>query len=235
MKVLMSLVSTQEAVIAWQCGADIIDIKTSNEGSLGTSFPWIIQETIANIPDLNISFGTTLSKLSNDPGMAAFAALGAVHSGVKYVKVELYDFKSVLQSVEVMRAIVRTCKEYNSETTVIATSYADYQYGNGLSPEELIKVAVLSEADMVMLDTLAKDLFDVLNTQQIKKFVRTAHEAGLKVALAGAVKVEHLEALASIEVDIVGVHSAVCDAHDHSLAINPEKIKRFIEIAEHIC
>ena len=163
MKVLMSLVSTQEAVIAWQCGADIIDIKTSNEGSLGTSFPWIIQETIANIPDLNISFGTTLSKLSNDPGMAAFAALGAVHSGVKYVKVELYDFKSVLQSVEVMRAIVRTCKEYNCETTVIATSYADYQYGNGLSPEELIKVAVLSEADMVMLDTLAKDLFDVLN------------------------------------------------------------------------
>src|SRR5438105_329295 len=50
-KVLISPVDTNEAVVAWECGTDIIDIKNINEGSLGASFPWVIREVISRVND----------------------------------------------------------------------------------------------------------------------------------------------------------------------------------------
>ena len=237
MKVLISPVNVQEAVVAWQCGADIIDIKNISKGFLGASFPWVMQEIIANIADLNMVCSATLGRLPYEPGTAAFAALGAVSSGVKYVKAELYGPKNVVEGLEVMRAVVRACKDYESDTTVVAAGYADYQCANSLSPEALIEIAMRSESDMVMLDLFIKDgknLFDSLNEQQLERFVRAAHGDGLNVALAGSIRADQLGLLASIGVDMVGVRGAVCDAYDRSITIDPEKTRRFIDMAKQV-
>ncbi|MDB5906464.1 MAG: (5-formylfuran-3-yl)methyl phosphate synthase [Massilia sp.] len=237
MKVLISPISTEEAVIAWKCGTDIIDIKNINEGSLGASFPWVIRDVIDTIADPKIIFSATLGDLPHKPGTASLAALGAASCGVRYVKAGLHGSRTTDEGIELMRAVVRTCKEFDPSITVVTAGYADYQRFGGLSPEALVEIAARSESNMVMLDTFMKDgksLFDALSDEQLEKFVSSAHARGLKVALAGSIRAEHLAALARIGADVVGVRGAVCGSYDRSTTIDAEKAKRFIEAANKI-
>lgn len=237
MKVLISPISTAEAVVAWECGTNIIDIKNINEGSLGASFPWIIREVIARINDPKVVFSATLGDLPHKPGTASLAALGAVSSGVKYVKAGLHGSKDVAEGVELMSAVVRTCKDFDPSVTVVTAGYADYQRFGGLSPQQLVEIAAQSKSDMVMVDTYIKDgksLFDALNEQQLTEFVQQAHAKGLKVALAGSVRAEHLELLARIGADVVGVRGAVCSGYDRGTTIDPLKAEQFIKAANAI-
>jgi (5-formylfuran-3-yl)methyl phosphate synthase len=231
MKVLISPVNTQEAVIAYKCGTPIIDIKNINEGSLGASFPWIIHEVISSIGDDKVIFSATLGDLPHKPGTAALAALGAVVSGVKYVKAGLHGSKTVEEGVSLMSGVVRSCKEFDPKVTVVTAGYADYRRIDGLSPSQLVEIARRSESDMVMLDTFIKDgknLMDALSKQEITAFVQDAQKYGLKVALAGSVRAEHMPFLASTGVDVVGVRGAVCSSNDRATSINPVKVREFL-------
>lgn len=231
MKVLISPVSTKEAVVAWECGTDIIDIKNINEGSLGASFPWVIREVISSINDDNVVFSATLGDLPHKPGTASLAALGAVTAGVKYVKAGLHGSKSVEEGVELMQGVVRTCKDHDPDITVVTAGYADYRRIDGLTPHQLIEIAHRSGSDMVMLDTFIKDgktLLDALSEQELTEFVQGAHKHGLKVALAGSVRAEHMPILAATGVDVVGVRGAVCSSYDRSTTINPAKVQEFL-------
>lgn len=234
MKVLISPISPKEAVVAWECGTDIIDIKNINEGSLGASFPWIIREVISRIPDRNVIFSATLGDLPHKPGTAALAALGAVSCGVKYVKAGLHGSKNVSEGTELMNAVVRTCRDFNPDIIVVTAGYADYKRFGGLSPKDLVDIASQSKSDMVMVDTFMKDgknLLDALNEEQLAEFVSSAHSRGLKVALAGSVRSEHLTILSRVGADVVGVRGAVCSGYDRSTTIDPVKVKQFIKDA----
>lgn len=237
MKVLISPISTEEAVLAWKCGTNIIDVKNINEGSLGANFPWVIRDVISKIDDENVIFSATLGDLPHKPGTAALAALGAVNCGVKYVKAGLHGSKNVEEGTELMCGVVRVCKEFDPSIIVVTAGYADYQRFGGLSPAQLVEIAAASGSDMVMLDTYMKDgksLFDALNEEQLTVFVRSAHAKGLKVALAGSVRSEHLSSLARIGADVVGVRGAVCSGYDRGTTIDPAKAQQFIQAANAI-
>jgi len=237
MKVLISPVSLEEAMIAWECGTDIIDIKNIKEGSLGASFPWIIKEVISSIPDKNVVFSATLGDLPYKPGTAALAALGAVSCGVKYVKAGLKGPKNFAEGFDMMQAVVRTCKDFNPSVIVVAAGYADYRRFDGLDPLVLVDIAAKSHSDLVMLDTLFKDgktLFDAMTEAELSLFVQRAHQNGLKVALAGSVRAEHLGSLSRIGADIVGVRGAVCGSYDRATTIDSLKAREFIAAANAI-
>lgn len=231
MKVLISPINTREALVAFECGTDIIDVKNINEGSLGASFPWVIREVIDAIGSPKAVFSATLGDLPHKPGTAALAALGAVTSGVTYIKAGLHGSRTVDEGTELMTGVVRACKDVNPDVTVVTAGYADHRRFDGLTPDMLVEIARRSTSDMVMMDTLIKDgktLFDALTVEELTDFVGKAHEAGLKVALAGSVRAEHLAALAGTGVDVVGVRGAVCGSYDRSTTIDPEKAKQFI-------
>ena len=234
MKVLVSPIDFAEAVVAWQCGTDIIDIKNIREGSLGASFPWIIREVTDGIDDDNVVFSATLGDLPFKPGTASLAALGAVSCGVRYVKAGLHGPKTRSEGVELMRAVVRTCKDYDPDVLVVTAGYADHARFGGLEPQTLVQVAADSASDVVMMDTMIKDgstLMDMQSENELAQFVSAAHDKGLQVALAGSIKAEHLPRLARIGTDIVGVRGAVCNAQDRSTGIDPELTRQFVAVA----
>ena len=234
MKVLISPISAPEAKVAWECGTDIIDIKNIAEGSLGASFPWIIREVIQSIPDKNVIFSATLGDLPFKPGTAALAALGAVSCGVKYVKAGLHGPKTLDEGLQVMRAVARTCNDYDRSVNVVTAGYADYRRWGGLEPLVLVEIAAASGSDIVMLDTLMKDgktLFDNMDEDELAAFVERAHAKGLAVALAGSVRAEHLEPLARMGNDVVGVRGAVCGSYDRATSIDPVKAREFVRVA----
>jgi uncharacterized protein (UPF0264 family) len=231
MKLLISVVSPQEARVAWDCGADIIDVKNIAEGSLGASFPWTVRAAIESIPDRNVAFSATLGDLPFKPGTASLAARGAASCGVKYVKAGLHGAKTHDEGVQVMRAVVGACRDYDASVAVVTAGYADYRRSGGLNPLTLVEVAADAQSDLVMLDTLTKDgrtLFDHMTEEALAAFVDRAHAQGLAVALAGSIRVGHLESLAQMGTDVVGVRGAICDRNDRAAVIDPIKAREFV-------
>jgi (5-formylfuran-3-yl)methyl phosphate synthase len=231
-KVLISPIDTAEALVAWECGTDIIDIKNIQEGSLGASFPWVIRDVIRRVNDPKVVFSATLGDLPHKPGTASLAALGAVTAGVKYVKAGLHGSKTVEEGTALMKAVVRACKDQSADVTVVTAGYADYRRFGGLTPLQLVEIAAASRSDLVMVDTFIKDgknLLDAMNEDELAEFVAAAHDKGLKVALAGSVRAEHLPLLQHTGADVVGVRGAVCSGYDRGTTIDPVKARAFIE------
>ena len=235
MRVLGSPISLAEAKILSEGGIDIIDVKNVNEGSLGASFPWIIQEVVQAFPSRPAQqFSATLGDLPYKPGTAALAALGAAVSGVDYVKAGLYGVRTYQEAKEVMQAVVEACKRYRPTLNAVAAGYADYRRFGGLGLGELVEAAHDAGADLVMVDTAIKDgatLFEALSLEEIASFVRAARDAGMRVALAGSLKLAHLPALQQLQPDIIGVRGALCEQGDRTTGITLERVRAFMHAA----
>jgi hypothetical protein len=231
MKVLISVVSIEEAKIALRANPDIIDIKNPEEGSLGAQFPWILKEIVNELKGSAILSSATLGDLAYKPGTASLAAYGAASCGADYIKAGLFGIKNYGEALHLMTSIVNSVKMVNMNAIVVAAGYADYNRFGGGSPEILTKAAKNSGADVVMVDTAIKDgktLFDAMNCDEIRSFINLAHDNGLQVALAGSIKSIHLELLSRLNPDIIGIRGAVCENEDRTTKLSEIKIKEFM-------
>jgi len=238
MKVLFSPVSSAEARVAVEAGCDIVDIKNTKEGSLGAHGPWLIQSILSELRDTGAAFSATLGDLPFKPGTAALAARGAASCGLDYVKAGLYGPTSYEQALAMTRAVVKGVRTVNDTTQVVVSGYADFRRFGGVSYRDLVAAARDGGGDLVMLDTAIKDghsLFDAMSLEEIREFVELARAASLTVALAGSIKMEHLETLCEIGPDIVGVRGALCDGSDRSKGIEPQKARQFMARAREMC
>ena len=83
---LISPRNMEEALAAIRGGADILDIKNPEEGSLGANFPWIITEVRQAVP-VSIPISAAIGDFPDLPGSAALAAFGALKAGADIIKV----------------------------------------------------------------------------------------------------------------------------------------------------
>lgn len=218
MELLVSAINLEEAKEATLGGADILDVKNPKEGSLGANFPWIIKQ-ISDYADNQIIVSTTIGDVPYKPGTVSLAALGSAVSGSNYVKVGLHGTKNYEEALEVMKAVVKTIRQYDETITVVACGYADAYKTESVLPSDIPKVAKDSNSDIAMLDTYIKDghrLTDHLTTEQLQEFVSQSHEYGLKVALAGSVTKDDVQMLKNINCDIMGVRGCVCTQGDRN-------------------
>jgi uncharacterized protein (UPF0264 family) len=236
MQVLGSPISLVEAKVLYEGGIDIIDVKNVKEGSLGASFPWIIQEVVQAFPlRPSLTFSATLGDLPYKPGTAALAALGAVVSGVHYVKAGLHGVRTYQEAREMMQAVVKACKSYRPTVNVVAAGYADFRRFGGLAMTDLVAAARDAGADVVMVDTAIKDgstLFDALSFEEVEEFVQAARAAALRVALAGSIQHAHLPLLHRLQPDIIGVRGAFCNKGDRTTGIALERVQEFMGAAK---
>jgi uncharacterized protein (UPF0264 family) len=232
MKVLVSPVSYQEAASILDTGVDIIDVKNVNEGSLGAQFPWHIREIVDLAARYGIKTSATLGDLPFKPGTAALAAYGAAVTGVTYIKAGLYGVTTCEEALAMMDAVRRAVRMVSDTADVVAAGYADWRRFGGLSPDNLVRAAKNAQCDVVMVDTAIKDgqdLFDNMSFDELRRFVEQANEAGLMVALAGSLKLEHSELLFELNPTLIGVRGAVCMGRDRATTISPEKTRNFVE------
>ncbi len=183
---------------------------------MGASFPWTIKR-IREITPRNLEVSCTLGDLPNLPGSAALAALGAVSTGVDYVKVSLYGLRTAEEATYLMENLVKAVKSASSSTKVVAAGYADAERIGSVNPMLVPFIARQAGCDVAMIDTAVKDgknLLAFLNTEGLKAFVNHAHDLGLKAALAGSLNKTDLSLLCSFGVDILGVRGAACTGGD---------------------
>ena len=212
MKLLVSPVDEEEALEAVAGGADIVDVKNPSEGALGAGFPWVIRR-IRDIVPQRLEVSCTLGDLTNLPGSAALAALGAASTGVDYVKASLYGVKTHAEAVYFMKSVVRAVRMGGSNVKVVVAGFADAARIGCVDPTLVPSITHKAGAQVAMLDTAVKDgegLFTFLGTDALRNFVGATHGFGLQAALAGSLKKEDLPVLCGLGVDIIGVRGAAC-------------------------
>jgi uncharacterized protein (UPF0264 family) len=225
MKLLVSVVDADEARIAAAAGADIVDVKNPSEGSLGAPSPAVIAAVRAVVPR-QLPVSAAIGDMPNLPGTAALAALGAARSGATFVKAGLWGVSTEAEGVTLLRAI----KDAVPDATVVAGAYADARrVAHGpLAPELLPRVAGAAGVGVCLLDTAVKDgrgLLDWLSPDALTSLVAEAHDAGLEVALAGALRAEDLPIVRATGADIAGVRSAACGDGRRSGPLDAERVR----------
>jgi uncharacterized protein (UPF0264 family) len=231
MKVLVSVQNVDEARVCLSAGAEIVDVKNPDEGSLGANFPWVIRD-IKSLVKGRALLSATVGDAPFKPGTMSQAALGAVVAGADYVKVGLYGIANPREAQALMSAVRRAADMAPRKVIVVACAYADAARIGAVKPLDAIEPVNEAGCDGVMIDTAIKDgksLFDHLDVETLEQFVARSSSRGLLTALAGSITKAHLEALAEIGPDIVGVRGAVCEGRDRARGrMTRELVRDFI-------
>ena len=229
MMLLVSVQNMAEALEADRGGADIIDVKNLQEALVGSGHPILVREIRELIPaEKHVS--VTLGVVPNQPGTVAMAVHAATLLDATSVKVgfRVADYETAVEVLRESRAAIG-----DSETKLIGSLFADnLLFEGGLDPQLMVKLAIDSECDGFLIDTLTKDgrnLFDFMPEPLLRDMVMEAKQAGLSTALSGHLKLENLDELARINPDIVGVRGAVCSSGERDRAVAWEAVAYFKE------
>jgi uncharacterized protein (UPF0264 family) len=236
MKILISIRSFEELLSAIEGGTDIIDLKNPSEGSLGASFPWLIQKIRKHCKDFTLS--VAIGDMPNLPGTASLAASGAATCGADIVKVGLLGPESFEDGVKLLKSVVKAVKNVNQNILVVGAGYADFKIFNGINSMDIPAICNSSGADVAMLDTYIKDgrkLFNFIDSEKLRKFVNKAHENNLIAALAGSLGLEDMEKLYDLGADIIGFRGAVCSESDRKNGIiEINRVKKIVNFSRNL-
>ena len=218
-RLLVSVRCVDEALSAAAGGADFIDLKEPGRGALGG----LPVATIGEIVEALRREGSSLpiSATIGDLPMHDLAAIQAqVHAvgdcGVDYVKVGIERTAEAASVLAWLAACGRP---------VVPVFIAD----QGIEPA-LVAHALQSGFPGLMADTADKhagSLFDVMSTSALKAFVDPVRARGVMVGLAGALRLQHLPALAALAPDFAGFRSAVC-AGERSGTLEPGLLRGLV-------
>lgn len=222
MKLLVSVVSAEEARRAVAGGADIVDVKDPGEGALGAPAPRVLSDVVSAVgPAAPVS--VALGDMPNLPHTAALAARGAALSGAAYVKVGLRGVRSLRDAVALMGAVGDAV---GPGVGVIAAAYADFDsldppaFAPVLLPE-LVRATGIAGG---LVDTFVKDgrgLYGWLSLAEVADLVARTRAAGGTFGVAGQLS---LGELCRVDADVVGVRSAVCRDGDRASRLEAELV-----------
>lgn len=232
MQLMISVMNAGEALEAAAGGADILDIKNPNEGSLGAQPPRVIREIRAAAPSAQIS--AALGDLPNLPGTAALAAYAAAACGANYVKAGLLGPRTAADAICLLQEVLRAVSEFPG-VQVIAAGYADAARVGALAPHLLPEIAHQAGVDGCLLDTAVKDghrLFDYLTPEQLQALGEEAHAAGLLFGLAGALAEEDLPPLRDLGADVAGIRTAACRGRQRTAPLDAGQVRRLRQILQ---
>jgi hypothetical protein len=110
----------------------------------------------------------------------------------------------------------------------VAVAYADWRRADAPSVEDVLEYAIECRCAVVLIDTFVKDgqlLTGWLGVDDISAIVSRAHDRGVRVALAGSLRVEDLGELVRTGADVLAVRSAACGGRDRCGAIDSAAVR----------
>jgi uncharacterized protein (UPF0264 family) len=222
MKLLVSVISADEARRALAGGADIIDVKDPREGALGAPSPRVLSEVVAAVGGA-APVSVALGDLPALPHTAALAARGAVACGAQFVKVGLRGVADMDGAARLMSAVLEAV---GPGVAVVAAAYADAGALDppALAPGWLPAVVERTGIAGALVDTFVKDgrgLYGWLSEAEVADLIARTRRAGGTFAVAGQLRLGELR---RVDADIVGVRSCVCREGDRAGDLEPDLV-----------
>ena len=226
-RLLVSVRDCQEAAVAIDGGADLVDVKEPLHGSLGAADPQVLAavcDRFSQTTKLSVALGELVDWKPASfelPRGFRFAKFGLAGSNGTHWKANL---KSAFDSLPV-------------GTRRVVVAYGDWEACGAPSPDEAIKAALEVDGAAVLFDTFIKNgttLLDCISAERISGCLQKISSAGLLSVLAGSLRGESLRTAIALSPDYVAVRGAVCRP-DRKGAISKHamtKVKSQLENAE---
>ena len=212
---LASVTGAEEAEIALEQGADIIDLKDASKGALGALPADAIRTSLAAVAGRR-PVSAVAGDLPANPDTVAAAVEEIARTGVDYVKVGLFPGP-------LRRDCVRALSELTRVTKIVAVMFADDE------PDVTLLSAVAEYGFAgAMLDTARKGsgrLLDHVNVTFLQHFVDQCRALGLMSGLAGSLEPPDIPRLLLLAPDVLGFRGALCAGGERSARIDPRCVR----------
>ena len=215
---LISVRDLAEAETAFEAGADLIDVKEPDRGSLGAADLGTLQAIAAGLNG-RIPLSAALGELSETDRVAAQLPV-AYH----FAKYGLAGAAAMDWQTELKRRLA----ELPQSVLPVVVVYADWKRCFSPEPAEVIASAHQFGAGAMLIDTYLKDgstSFDHLTGDQICEFIALARKSNLVCVLAGGLTIDLIVTAANFKPDYIAVRGAACDG-DRRGKISGDAVRR---------
>jgi (5-formylfuran-3-yl)methyl phosphate synthase len=231
-RLLVSVRNLAEARAAIDGGCDRLDVKEPDRGPLGRADADVIAEIAAFAQNATgrgtrVSCSVALGEIDESRDATEPFVLPPGVSDIKLGPARLPSRDRWTQGWR--RVVERVQGEEERAMCRVAVAYADWQAAGAAVPEQILNAAIEAGADAFLVDTYSKqsgNLLEALALDDLKRLVRQAREAGLTVALAGSLRLEHLPALVDVHPDVIAVRGAACESGRRAAHVSPACVGR---------
>ena len=198
---LASVRSLDEARLALEGGADLIDLKEPSRGALGALDHAAVRICVQAIGGRRPVSATIGDLPSMDPQLMTAAAERMAATGVDFIKIGYFSHPRAFDCANALSKLA-------SRARLIAVLFAD-------EPYDLALVDALADAGFAgaMLDTAhktGKTLRDWRTKEEAAEFVARSRGRRLLTGLAGSLRREDVPPLIAIGPDYLGFRGALC-------------------------
>lgn len=220
---LVSVRSAEEAALALESGADLIDVKDPSRGPLGMAH----HETVAAVLNVvkqkvpvSAAFGEWRDSILTD-------AHWHLELPLSYIKWGLAGYKAGPGWGE---DLLDARRELPAGVELVAVAYADHEKANAPAPGEIVKFAKRYRFRAFLLDTFcktSKSLLDHMKPAEVQDLVESLKRIGIAVAIGGSLKPENLKAMKDVKPDWFAVRGSVCAGGKRDGDLDPVRIKKW--------
>ena len=216
-RMLASVNSLEEALIALHFDVDIIDLKQPALGALGALPAHQVQAIVSHLANTK-PVSATVGDLPMQADVIFNAVKEMADTGVDYIKIGFFPDQN-------WSAVIAKLATLTSDSVkLIAVLFADQQ-------PDLNSIEQFSEAGFtgIMLDTMNKtngSLNKVMTLSTLQHFVQSAQNHQLLCGLAGSLRVDDIPALLPLQADYLGFRGALCEQQQRSAGLDPAALMR---------
>jgi len=214
-RLLISVSSAEEALLALQAGADLIDGKDAAAGPLAALPEAVLRDIVAAV-DGRCPVSATVGDWPALPGVLLEAAERIAATGVDWVKLGFYPGGDWAACLTALRPLAQ-------RKPLVGLLLADLT----AAPQRHVAAFAAAGFRGVMLDTadkLAGGLRRHIDDATLAGFLAEAARHGLESGLAGALQVEDAATLRALHPGILGFRGAACRQGMRSAALDRDRI-----------
>lgn len=222
---LVSVTSVEEASIAIECGADIIDLKDPQQGALGALPLDIVQRVVAFVDGLGNDGKKTISATVGDlpmiPNLLFDRVLALSKTEVDIIKIGFFqddvDFSHYQACLDALKPLA------DAGVVLIAVLFAELSY-----PEWLMQSISRAGFYGVMFDTIVKNgktFLDYFSIEEVKNIAKKAQAEELLFGLAGSLNLKHIPMIKMIAPDYAGFRGGLCVNQHRVLKLDQLKVR----------
>ena len=231
-RLLVSVRSATEALAALAGGADVIDVKEPNRGSLGRADDFTIQEVVKAV-DGRRPVSAALGEWADGETAIPAAELSFVKWGLArcgHSNTWRMEFERRLQTLRKPQCVL--------------AAYGDWECANAPNPDEVLSLAAQLPGSVVLVDTHCKTaspslgnkrptLLDWLPLDWVGDFCARARDSRVRIALAGSLGIAEIQLLLTCRPDWFAVRGAVCGDGDRNESVDEDRVRRIADLLKH--
>ena len=202
---LASVRTLDEAMMAFNGGADLIDLKEPSRGALGALDHAAVRVCVRAIGGRRPVSATIGDQPEMDPDTLVDAVTRMGATGVDYIKIGIFRHA---RAIECVRALDRVTGHLRLVGVVFAEDPLDVALVDAFAHHGFAGA---------MIDTARKtgrSLRDWKSVDELTWFVRHAASIGLLAGLAGSLRAHDIAPLLALDPDYLGFRGALCGEGD---------------------